>query len=60
MNILDDFHAARSGVKQRYRSATGELLTLSLLGVALVLILVALFVKNPLAKAGVLAWVTLP
>lgn len=60
MNILDDFHAARSGVKQRYTNATGGLLTLSLLGVALALILVALFVKSPLAKAGVLAWVTLP
>lgn len=60
MSALDDFHAARANVGERYTHATGGLLTLALLGVALALICVALFVKSPLAKAGVLAWVTLP
>ena len=60
MSALEEFKATKEQIAGKYKSSTGELLTLSLLGVALILVLVALFVQNPLIKAGVLAWVTLP
>lgn len=39
---------------------SSQMLTILILGFALFLIFLALTVKNPLAKAGILAWVILP
>lgn len=47
-------------VEQRIESMAGSTITWSLLMVAVLLILVALFVKNNWYKAAILAWVVLP
>lgn len=60
MHALDEFKAARDRVKQTYAGQTSATLSTLLLIAAVIIILIALFVRNPVIKAAVLAYVTLP
>lgn len=60
MHAIERLKSAKEDVTHNYEHLSSDTLSVLLLLAAAVIILIALFVRNPFIKAAALAYVTLP